>query len=202
VKTSNLKVLEKKIMNNGLIVGKAMRRRQAVSGLLISLDGVDGEVSGNPNTRGMMHAGQSTAQTQNMTLYTINEVPAGPKQLMCRTNERGSFLIWFKWNFLGSDGTPNSFTPFYNANAKRVDNGHSQVVARRRERARICNSPQTFEALTGLNNPTEPLGAAGMVVDVASILREFGVNTLPNPILSQSTIETQMMFGICRFEIP
>lgn len=183
-------------MNNGLIVGQASYNGRAATDVRVCLDYIEGTSEMNVG-RGVNGA------PGGIQLYTVNEAPAGGTQLCAPTNNAGAFAISFKWDFLGSGGLPNDIRPFYRIRAVRFTGGRVPQMAgvtNGRRRGLIMNSPRTVADLLGVNIPVEPEGAAGMAVDLASIMRNVGANTLPSPLIGRTVMEIQMFFGIWVFD--
>jgi hypothetical protein len=183
-------------MNNGLIFGRAFYDRAPAADVIVSLDVMEGTSE--------LNVGRGVAgQPQQIRLFTSDGRPSAGTQLNAQTGRSGEFALSFAWDFLGSGGLPNDTFPFFRAHAVRFLGERIPQMAsvtRTRRRGIIMNSPRTVADLMGVNIPVDTEGAVGTGVDILSIWRDLGANTLPSPLIGRTAMESQMFLGYWCFE--
>lgn len=176
-------------MNNGYLVGKATFDGERVDGVHVTLEAIEGsnELSAGRGMRG---------EQRGIELFTRDGRRARDQMLSAWTNENGSYLIEFRWDFLGSGGLPHDLYPYFHAHAT-IPSGVTVIVERTRERGWIRPSPTMVADLLGINVPfRDGPSSAAWATDVVSVLREFGMTTFPNPLVGSSVIQNMMFIGL------
>ncbi len=192
-------------MNLGLVIGRAFNGNSGATNTVVQLMGVEGS-SETSVGRGVAGA------PLGIQLYTYDERPITGVQLSRHTTN-GYFMIPFRWDFLGSGGLPNDIFPFINLRVLAFTGTtlvpQTPVIRGYRFRGQIRNTPDTFLGLSGANVPIERMGAISMAIDCASMCQEIRASirdpqfstTLPNPLIGQTVLETQMLLGVVAIQL-